>query len=389
MDQFSTAITSVFIQTGPPGTAQRRVLGRFLAERQVEFASALGAREVILLGGGTAEAVATRHRAEELGLKLREISGPHALAAVVNDADRLLVLQQNLLPTRSAFALGGEGEEGVQILSAGVGAEAGFERIDLARAWSGALVIEGRRLGALLELPEDAETAPAILRIALQARLPEKWMSEEALADGGWTLLGEQGNLAMLEDKWLARLVLPTADAPVSRRLVGKLLLRSGSRIAGNVRWISAMLAVGSLLCLGAIGLSWPGMGPWAFAIIVLAVFAFEGGIGLKRLATMPFEPGHWWQKLPWLVDLSFFASGILALHGIWPHRIFPPLVAIALLHIARGRHKGWLGSLRDRALLAAIVAVVGASGGVEAGIMLVALLLAGLSLLPSQDQRR
>lgn len=389
VDQNSDTITSVLITIAERGAGPRRVLGRFLGERQVEFAAALGAVEVILLGGGTPEAVATRHRAEELGLRLREISGPHALAAIVNDGDIVLVLQENLLPARSAYVHAEHEGEGVQVLPAATGVPAGFERIDLARAWSGALVIEGRRLDALLELPEDAEAAPAILRIALQARLPERPMAEEAIADGGWTLFGRDASIATLEEKWLARLTMPAADAPATRLAVGKLLQKAGSRVAGNERWITALLVAGIVLCLGGTGLAWNRMGALGFAAITLAVFAFEGGLGLKRLATMPFEPGRWWQKLPWLVDLSILSSGILAIAGSWPHRLFPPVMVLALLHISRGRHTGWVGRLRDRALLAAFVGVAATLGSLEKGMMLAATLLALLCLLPPQGKRR
>lgn len=389
MEQNSDTITSVLITIADRGAAPRRVLGRFLGERQVEFAAALGAGEVILLGGGTPEAVATRHRAEELGLRLREISGPHALAAIVNHGDRLLVLQDNLLPTRSAFALAEHAGEGVQILLSAAGVPAGFERIDIASAWSGALVIEGRRLLALLDLPEDAEAAPAILRIALQARLPERQMSEAAIADGGWALFGREASVATLEEKWLARLTMPAADAPATRLAVGKLLQRAGSRVAGNERWIAALLGAGVLFCLVGVGIAWHRMGALGLAAIALAVFAFEGGLGLKRLAIMPFEPGRWWQKLPWLVDFSILASGILAISGSWPHRLFPPLMVLALLHISRGRHAGWVGRLRDRALLAAFVSVTAALGSLEKGMMLGATMLAVLCLFPPQGKRR
>ncbi len=250
-------------------------------------------------------------------------------------------------------------------------------------------MIEGRYLSSLLELPEDAETAPALLRIALQARLPEVGMPELALSDGSWTLVDSSSDLALLEEKWLSRLMMPAADAPASRLLVGKVLQMAGSRVAGDGRWVSALLAVGMLLCVGAITLAWTGLGAWGFVAIAVSVIAFEGSIGLKRVSSMPFDPGRYWQMLPWIVDFAMLLAGIFAIGMGRPERMFAPLMLLALLHISRGKHTGWLGRLRDRTLIASLVAAGGFLGNVELAIMLCTLLLALFSLLPSKQASR
>ncbi len=388
MNTIGASISHALVQVAAGNLPSRRVLGRYLGERQAEFAAAVGCRELLLLGGGTQEATATRHRAEELGLKLREISGPHALPAVVGDDDNLLVLQDNLLPTRAAFPIDELRRGGVLTLPAGAVVEAGFERIDLTRAWSGALVIGGRHLSALLQLPEDSEAAPALLRIALQGRLPETALSQEALADGSWTLMHDGANLALLEERWLSRIVLPPADAPLSRQIVGKLLQKFGSRLAGRSRLVTGSLLAGCAIATGAVGLAGVGYGAAAFLSLVLAVFALEASFGAKRLASAPIEPAGYWHKLPWLVDIAMLGAGILAIDGHWYQRLFPPLMLLAALHLTRGKQLTWLARLRDRALLAVLIGFFGYLANVEAAIMLGTLLVAAVGLLPAARPR-
>lgn len=384
----TNSISTVLVQI-PGGNADgRRVLGRFLGERQVEFASSIGCKKVVLIGGGTPEALATRHRAEELGLTLREISGPHALAACVTGGERLLALQENLLPTVLAFPLAEVSAGGVLVLPSGAGSEAGFERIDLARAWSGALVVDGKQVASLLELPEDSDTAPSLLRIALQARLPEASMAESALADGSWSLIGPESDLALLEEKWLARIVSPSPDAPASRLLVGSVFQHFGSRLAVKTSLATIALGLGCLLAAAGVALAWIDSGFLSFAAIALSVFGFEFALGAKRLVSAPVEPDGYWHRLPWLIDLAIFASGVLSIDGEWYQRLFPPLMLLAALHLAKGRHENWLGRLRDRALIAAIVGTSALLASVEVGIMLSALSLAAYALLPRGKRR-
>ena len=151
------------------------IAGKSLAHRQLLFARELGCDSVIAHGGGASpDGIDLRHAAEHLGLKYQVISNSHALPGIIGDDDSLLVLQPGLLPESGAALdlLRAEGDR-VLVVSAGPGASAGFERIDLDRAWAGALSMPGRWLGKLASLPEDIAPHGALLRIALQQRLPE------------------------------------------------------------------------------------------------------------------------------------------------------------------------------------------------------------------------
>src|SRR5690606_40835190 len=103
------------------------------------------------------------------------------LLGAVRADDELLALAPGLLP-EAADALEGLGKrKGVLVLPAGPGVAAGFERLDLNRAWAGALVVGGAQVELLSDLPPDIEPTSALVRIALQARLPERTLSEALL----------------------------------------------------------------------------------------------------------------------------------------------------------------------------------------------------------------
>ncbi len=72
----------------------------------------------------------------------------------------------------------------ILVLPSGAGQQAGFERIDLDRAWAGVLTMPAILLQKLDNLPEDIAPAPALLRIALQNRLAETRLPVSLIDDG-------------------------------------------------------------------------------------------------------------------------------------------------------------------------------------------------------------
>ena len=149
--------------------------GKSLARRQLDFALAAGAEQVIVLGGPAApEAVELRHAAESAGAKILSIADGYGLLGAVRAADHLLVLAPGVLPEAPiALEMLGKGSS-LLVLPAAQGVAAGFERIDLERAWAGAMVVQGGLVERLAELPRDIDPAPSLLRIALQAKVAER-----------------------------------------------------------------------------------------------------------------------------------------------------------------------------------------------------------------------
>jgi hypothetical protein len=146
--------------------------GKSLGRRQLDFALAAGCERVIVLGdGASAEAIALRHAAEARGARFHGVGDTHGLLGAVPAGDELLVLAPTLLPEDLAALEALARGTGVLVVPAAPGVAAGFERIDLERAWAGALVLPGRLVERLSDLAPDSEATAALLRIALQARV--------------------------------------------------------------------------------------------------------------------------------------------------------------------------------------------------------------------------
>lgn len=376
----------VSITTNDPDRA--RFLGRSTAQRQVEFAAACGCREVILLGGGgSASAIATRHLAEGLGLAVREVSGPHALARAGLAGERMLVLQADLLPDPAALPAGTEMASGCIItLTAGPGVEAGYERIDLARAWAGLLVLPGALLPRLLDLPEDAEPASALLRIGLQAGLPDRPLALPHLSDGSWCLARtpEDGRLA--EEKWLARYIAVTSGDPVSRQLAHGVLRRAAGRLLDRSWMLPLAYGLALAVPVAGVALCYWGRAAAGFIAIALAAPLLEAALGLSHLQRA--RAGHFGRadsKLGHLrkaLDLAILAAGVLAVSGTWLERGFAPLVLLAALYSMPPQGPAWFTRWRDRGLAAALVAVGALAMTAQAGLMLAALAVLALNLV-------
>ena len=189
---------------GGDGKAPLAVAGKSLAQRQLDFALAAGCESVIALGdGGSAEAIALRHAAEAAGARFQAIRDSHGLLGAVRAEDELLALAPGLLPeAEAALEVLGKGKV-VLVLPAGAGTAAGFERIDLERAWAGALVVGGAHVERLSDLPADIEPASALVRIALQGHVKERRLPDDLIADGSWTVLREGAVMQAAEQGWV------------------------------------------------------------------------------------------------------------------------------------------------------------------------------------------
>lgn len=369
------------------------MLGRSAAERQIEFAAACGCSEVIVLGGtGATEAIALRHLAEGLHLKFREMSGPHALARAAQPGERLLVLQPGLLPDPSAWPRGADSERGIVLtLPAGAGVEAGFERIDLAHAWAGALVLPGALISRLLTLPDDIEAASALLRIALQADVPLAGLDLAALADATWCLPRGADEARLAEETWLERQIGDEAAASLSYRLAAFGLRRSGGRLLERREAKPVALGVALLLPLAAIVLCRADMEIAGFLALAVASALLELALGLGRLQQARrgvFAIRDRLAPLRWLLDAAMLACGILAIEGDMIERIFAPLVLLAAFHAGRADPGDPSNTWRDRGLVAATVAIGAFAYSTQAGVMVAALALLALNIWQTRKVR-
>ena len=383
------------IATGDSASAGEGGLlaGRSLARHQLDFALALACEKVILFGhGASEEAIALRHAAEAGGAQVGVVRGVRDLPAAVRRDDLLLVLAHGLLPdSLSAFERLKEGTA-VLILPAEAGWSAGFERLDLAAAWGGAMVLPGRLVAQLDQLPEDAEPIAGLLRIARQAGVPERPLAESELAEGRWQIVRGAEAARAIEPAWLRRRLPPVPLFQPTAWLARALVRRFGSRWAGSSRTGLALPAGAVLILIGAMAAAWFALPTLAFAVLVAAALIAEVNDAVGRLVRASFSTETKMSaisltlRLMW--DATLLACGVLTIDGSPAHRLFAPLVTIGLLQLARPILAGWRVLAEDRGVIAAFLALAAGLGFVEGGFMALALLLIGLCLAAPEAQR-
>lgn len=375
-------------------TAPGTLAGRSLVRHQLDFALAQGCQKIIVHGhGASRDAIELRHAAEAAGAQFQIVRGVRDLPATVRGDDQLLVLAHGLLPDSvAAFDQLMEGY-GVLVLPAEAGWSAGFERLDLAAAWGGAMVVPGRLVAQLDPLPEDTEPVAALLRIARQAGVPERPLAERELAEGRWQIVRNPEAVRAIEPAWLRRRLPPVSPYRPTAWLARALVRRFGSGWLNKRGATIAFPAATVVLLAGGLAFAWYGLSALAFAALVPAALAIEaseafallGGSIFGRKATR--SPLFLALRLIW--DAALVAIGILAIDGSRAHRLFTPVIVGGLLHAAPPPPEtGWRALADDRGLIAVVLAIAAGLGFAEAGFMLIALLLILLRVTVTAAER-
>lgn len=382
-------------EMGAAGGAGALLAGRSIARHQIEFALALGCEKVILFGdGANPEAIGLRHAAERAGAQVQVVSGVRALPASVRGDDQLLVLAHGLLPeSRTAFERLQE-SPCLLVLPAEAGWSAGFERLDMAAAWGGAMMIPGRLVAALDELPEDAEPVAGLLRVARQAGVPEQPLPERELAEGRWQIVRTPETALASELAWVDRRLPPVSAFLPTSWLSRWLVRRLGRGWAGRRSATLTLTAGAALAMAAAVALAWFGFAAAAFGLLFPTAMAIEAEAAFQQLDRPVFsaKPGPYRVvlvlRLLW--DLALLVIGVLAIDGSRVHRLFPPLVLLGLWRASLPQpESGWRALAGDRGLLAVLLALAAASGLTEPAFMTVVLVLLALRLaIPGGETR-
>lgn len=375
------------------GAAPLTLAGKTLARRQLEFALAAGCEGIIALGdGASAEAIALRHAAEAAGARFQAVRDSHDLLGAIRADDELLALAPGLLPeAAAALEMLGKGRK-VLVLPAAAGVAAGFERIDLERAWAGALLVGGAPVERLSDLPADVEPTSALVRIALQAHVAERRLPAEVLADGSWTMLDTGVDTAFSEKAWLDR-HLPSASPFEPSRWLARTILRPlATRLLANARSVAILLAAVLAALAGSVLATGYGLAPLGFALLVVGAIlshATSGLLGLARAPRWRDARSDFGSALSWAVDAALLVGAVLAIDGSWFHRLFPPLVLLGTLRtFPPATPPTWQGLTRDRGLLALSLGLAAAFGLTELAVMALSLVLVALNLAQSRAQR-
>ena len=360
------------------GTA-RSTGGRPLALRQLDFALACGCEEVFALGNPGAPDVALLGRAARArGAVVRLVGDAHGLLGLLNTTDELLVLEAGLLPESPVAVKALSAGSGVLVLPAEAAIAAGFERVDRDRAWAGAAIIPGTLIERLAELPPDSDAPAALLRIALQARVPDRRLPQAVLEDGSW-LVVDGRVVPAAEDGWRRRQLETAPSYDLTGRLAQAALKRWPEQLRPDPRMMAALHAGSVLTLIGAVLLAWYGYPAPGLALLAPSALLAALAQRLERIGAGPFarQKRRWRPEtmFGWALDLALGVCGALAIDGAWLGRIFPPAVLLVALHgrspAERPRAPAVLG---DRMVLALVAAVATALDLAEPVLMLLAL---------------
>ncbi|MDE1466636.1 hypothetical protein [Aurantiacibacter sp. D1-12] len=380
-------VRAALISLPQPGEREQpSIAGKSIAQRQLLFARECGCTAVIAFGGGASDqAIALRHAAEKAGMRYQVISNAHALPGAIKDEDSLLVLQPGMLPeARQALDLLRSEGDRMLVVSAGPGTSAGFERIDLDRAWGGALTMPGAWLGRLTGLPEDTAPHAALLRIALQQRLPEARISEDLLDDGRWMVVADDATAQKRETGWMRSHLGESSPASPSRWSATQIVSRAGSWLLDRAWAKPAILGLAASFLGGAITAAIYEMPVLSFALAALSAPTLEAFLALSCLSVAPFGKVKRWPFMRRAIDATILASGFIIIDSLWYRAAFPPFVLVAaLLLLDRGKVRSAVEPFHDRALVAGGLAVLSAFIAPEVALMLVATLVLAAKLVP------
>lgn len=369
--------------------AYLRVGGVTLARHQLALVVAAGCERVACIGRALDhEMIAIQHEVERAGARFHLISGTRALSGLVTASDELLVIADGVVPNAGDAMAVLDDSQSILVLPAETAVPRGYERIDLNSASAGVMLLPGRLVERLTELPPDVEPVSALLRIALQSGVTQKRVPPSVAGEGHWTLIRNEDEAHLAEQGWMERHTRIRGSTP------GKALTAFGVRHFG-----SALLHAGSgsraltlaavvLIALSA-GTGWFGFTGIALLLCAPAWLAQQAANIVERIQSdaLGRQPGFLASTEPftWLVDTVIGAQLILsdeaAGEPLW-RRAFVPFVLFALLALLpRHLPAGWVKWLRDRMVLALLLCGLSAAGALSYGVpaLIAAILLASL----------
>lgn len=365
--------------------AFRRFAGKSVLSHQIDCAAHLGCDRIICLSGGLGPDLgAARAYAERAGIRFDVVDTILRLAAMVTADDEVIVLADGVLPDRTALVETLNDRSAVLAFPAELALERGFERLDAARAWSGALRMRGDGVARLVDLPADCDLPSSLLRIALQSGVRVVELDPARLADETWQRRVDRQTGGAAERRWIARQVHPAPYVALGNALTDRMALR-WAQDADAGRWSRAPHSAAALAAVFALlaGLaSWPLAG---LALLLVASLALEVATVFERVETLGAPPQKPPLALPlagWLRDGLWvgLSALLIAAEPAWL-KVFLPLVLLILLRLGAATARAPLPAVyRDRIVLVALLLGAASQGWMAVMVPLLTLLtLAGL----------
>ncbi|HEY6871067.1 MAG TPA: hypothetical protein VI199_15030 [Novosphingobium sp.] len=376
---------------GSASPALLRVGGGYVVRHQLALAVAAGCRRIICVARSFVPEFAQLQRdAEQHGASFHIVSGPTGLSPLVTAADEVLSIAEGLLPTPGDALPLLSGGQAILVQPAEAGLSAGFERIDLNYAYAGLMLVPGRLVDRLMDMPVDVDPSSALLRLALQAGIAQRGVPESVLAGGHWLLIRNEAEAQAAEERWMARHTAGGPGAP-GDWLARQLVRRFGAALLHEGGSIPVGRGLGVALVLMAVSIGWVGY------LTVALLLAGAGWLMLRAVELLGRlqcdalgQPARW----PWVgtistvvVDLALVALMALAapdLPGqLLLERAFPAVMLIGLLRLLPRATSPQAGPwCEDRLTLALLLATLAAGRSLAVGIPALCALLVLLGLL-------
>lgn len=391
------AVLTLIERTGGEAGDLRGALpigGRSILRHQLGLALALGCTRIVVMAEAiSGDLVALQHVAEATGAQFHVIATARGLVPLLPPEDDVIVLSDGLLAMPdNALELLGQGPV-VLTLPVETALAAGYERIDINHAGAGAMRFAGRVAAGLADLPPEWNAASALLRLAVQHRVPLRGVPGALLDEGRWNLIRSEPEAHAAEIRWLKLHTTTTESRSPGEALAALVVHRFGPALlhAGTRPPIVA-LAAGVLGLLGG-GAGWLGSSAIGFVLLGLAWVVQQMSSLLARVERDSLLASgiarHSFTLFQFLIDAGFvtlaaWRSGIPATPGVpWGIGAYAPLVLFGLLRLVPMVMNGrvWPRWLKDRLLAGGLLAFVSVFLPFDAslGIMALALLAAAL----------
>jgi len=381
----------------PSPRAFLRLGGASLARHQLTLALSAGCQKIICLAASPdAELIELQHEAEQAGVRFHVISGARALCGHVTIADEVLVISEGLLPLPGEALRLLHGSPAVLVLPAETAVPAGYERIDAELASAGLMLLPGRLVERLNDLPADADPASALMRIALQAGITRRPVAPALMGNGQWLMIRNEDEAHAAENNWMARHTSGPVRTPglglaalVVRRF-GPALLHAGS---GG----SALVLAASALLIIAFVAGWFGWITVAFALCCPAWVIRRSAAILERIHSdaLGLKPSLMAREdvFDWVMDALLFALLVMASTKVGDAglmaRGFVPVMLIGLLRLLPRVFSGrGVFVLTDRFVLSVLLVLLSLAQVMAITVpwLAIALLAAGLFLPRDED---
>lgn len=341
----------------------RRFAGKSVICHQIDCAALLECDRVLCLTTGVGqELAAAQDYARTIGLRFETLDAPLALAGKVSASDEVIVLADGILPDRTALRDHLISGSAILAFPADKAVPLGYERIDAARAWGGALRTAGSAVGRLLDLPPDCDVPSSLLRISLQSGTPVVDCDAELLDQNRWMRRVDPLVTATGEWDWVTRqIALTPFIAPVAA-LTERIGLRLSHSVQ-NARWnaLPTSVTVAGLGCAFiALVIGWPLL---ALVFLLLASASLDVARVFNRVLALGSLPRlrSPTPRIAGLVRDGLFVWGFGLISRTEPGWLgfFLAAALIAVLHIGEQRAPtAWSAAYTDRSLVLIFIIV-------------------------------